>query len=58
MNNITEHIKTRRSVRTFDGRSLDNSIKEQLIAFAKNIQNPFNIPVEFKVLDAKENVCA
>lgn len=55
MRNIAEHIKTRRSVRTFDGRTLDESTKEQLLSFAKGIQNPFNIPVEFKFLDAKKD---
>ncbi len=54
MNNIAEHIKARRSVRTYDGRALDESTKEQLLIFAKDIQNPFNIPVEFKLLDAKK----
>ncbi len=55
MKNVTELISTRRSVRTYDGRTLDESTKEQLIIFAKEIQNPFNIPVEFKFLDAKKD---
>ncbi len=55
MNNITEHIKARRSVRTYDGRAIDESTKEQLLIFAKDIQNPFDIPVEFKFLDAKKD---
>lgn len=55
MNNITEHMKARRSVRTFDVRAVDESIKEQLLSFAKDIQNPFDIPVEFKFLDAKKD---
>ncbi len=55
MNNITEHIRARRSVRTYDGRTLDESTKEKLLNFAKDIQNPFNIPVEFKFLDAKKD---
>ncbi len=55
MNNITKHMKARRSVRAYDGRPLDESTKEQLLSFAKDIQNPFNIPVEFKLLDAKKD---
>ncbi len=55
MNHITEPIKARRSVRTYDGRIIDESTKEQLLIFAKEIQNPFDIPVEFKFLDAKKD---
>lgn len=55
MLDITELIKQRRSVRTYDGRTLDESTKEQLISFANKIQNPFNIPVDFKFLDAKKD---
>ncbi len=54
MNNITELIKTRRSVRIYDGKELDESTKEQILSFINGVQNPFNIPVEFKFLDAKE----
>lgn len=55
MKNVTELISTRRSVRSFDGRTPDENTKEQLLIFAKEIQNPFNIPVEFKFLDAKKD---
>ena len=55
MKNITQHIEARRSVRTFDGRALEESTKEQLLSFAKEIHNPFDIPVEFKFLDAKKD---
>lgn len=55
MKNITELIRQRRSVRTYDGRTLDESTKEQLLSLTKDIQNPFNIPVEFKILDAKKD---
>ena len=54
MNNITEHIKSRRSVRTFDGRELSKNDLEKLSAFAKTIENPYKIPVEFKFMSAKE----
>lgn len=55
MNNITEHIRARRSVRTYDARTIDESTKKHLLSFAKNIQNPFDIPVRFKFLDAKRD---
>ena len=55
MNNITEHIKNRRSVRTFDDRELSKADIEQLASFAKTIQNPYKIPVDFKFMNAKEH---
>lgn len=55
MNNIAELITKRRSVRTYDGRALDESTKEQLLSYANAFQNPFNIPVQFKFLDAKKD---
>ena len=54
MNNIKEHIKNRRSVRTYDGRELDKNRIEKLIAFANTIENPFNIPVKFKLMKKKQ----
>lgn len=55
MNNITEHIKNRRSVRTFDGRELSEADIEKMASFAQTIENPYKIPVEFKFLNAKEH---
>lgn len=55
MNNIKEHIKARRSVRNFDGRPLDEHTKSQLMAYAKDIQNPFGLPVAFNYLEAKRD---
>jgi len=55
MKNMMEQIKARRSVRSFDGRTLDENTKEQLLSFAKEIRNPFGIPVEFKFLEAKKD---
>ena len=43
------------NVRAFDGRVLDEVTKEKLVSCIKEITNPFDIPVEFKFLDAKEN---
>lgn len=54
MNNIAEHIKSRRSVRTFDGRELTKTDIEKLTSFAKTIENPYRIPVDFKLMNAKK----
>ncbi|MBR5478931.1 MAG: nitroreductase [Clostridia bacterium] len=54
MNNIKEHIKNRRSVRSFDGRELAKTDIEKLTSFAKTIENPYKIPVDFKFMNAKE----
>ena len=55
MNHISKQIKERRSVRTFDGCTVNEATKDQLISFAGNITNPWNIPVTFKFLDAKKD---
>lgn len=55
MHNIAELIKERRSVRTYNGRTLEVNTKEQLLAYAETIQNPFGIPVVLQLLDAKED---
>ncbi len=55
MKNVIEHIKARRSVRTYDKRILDEGIKADLLNFMQKIDNPFHIPVECKYLEGKEN---
>ena len=52
---MIEAMKARRSVRTYSGQTLDDKVKAQLMDFAENIENPFGIPVEFRVLDGKEH---
>lgn len=54
MNNITELIRQRRSVRTFNGQELKKDDIDKLCSFMKTIENPYEIPVEFKVMNAKE----
>ena len=54
MNNM-ELIMTRKSVRTFDGRPLTAEDKEKLCAYIATIRNPYDIPVEFVLLDAKDH---
>ncbi len=48
-------IRTRRSVRTFDGTPLREDDKAKLLDYMKDIPNPFGIPVQFIYLDAKEH---
>lgn len=55
MENIADIIRSRRSVRTFDGRELDSQEKEKLSSFMANIDNPYDIPVNFKMMGAQEN---
>ncbi len=49
-----ELILTRKSVRTFDGKPLTDEDKEKLSAYISTIKNPYDIPVEFVLLDAEE----
>ena len=55
MYNVTETIKTRKSVRSFDGKMLSAQELEKLSNYAETIVNPFGLKVEFKFLDAKEH---
>lgn len=54
MENIKELIRSRRSVRTFDGREVSEEDLQKLSSFMAKIENPYGIPVEFKLLDAKK----
>lgn len=53
--NMTELIRTRKSVRTFDGRMITAEDRDKLCAYLETIRNPYDIPVEFTLLDAKEH---
>lgn len=52
---MIEAIRNRRSVRTFDGRKIDESLMKQLQEYALQIENPWSIRTELVFLDAKEN---
>ncbi len=54
MKHITEQIQNRRSVRTFEPKPLETEDIQKLTAFMETIENPYGIPVEFKLMDAKE----
>ena len=52
---IMELIRTRKSVRTFDGRALSGEHLDKLRTFLADVPNPYGIPVTFALLDAKEH---
>ena len=55
MNDLMEIIKSRKSIRTFDGSTLSDMHRQILEDHMKDIPNPFGIPAEFVLLDAKEH---
>lgn len=55
MENITEWICRRRSVRAFDGQALRAEDMDSLRTFIETIENPYALPVAFEMLSAKES---
>ena len=52
---IKDIIRSRRSVRTFDGRALSAEDQAALETCIKDMQNPFGVPVTFRLLNAREH---
>ncbi len=52
---IMETIRHRRSVRTFDGSALRPQDAEKILSYARQIENPYGIPVSFTLLSAREH---
>lgn len=52
--NMIDIIKTRKSIRTFDGRDISKEDREKISSYVASITNPYEIPVKFIILDAKE----
>ena len=52
---MMEMIRNRRSVRTFDGAALRREDARRIIDFAEKVENPYDIPITWKLLDAKKN---
>ena len=50
---VAELIRRRRSVRSFDGSALRPEDAEQILDFAKKAENPYGIPIEWRLLSAK-----
>ena len=53
MEHIAELIRARKSVRTFDGTPLREEHRTKLAQYLSHIDTPFDIPMEFRMLDAK-----
>ena len=51
MMNTLELIRTRRSVRTFDGRAIRPEDSQKIMDFAEKVGNPYDIPITWKLLD-------
>ncbi len=54
MHNIDALVRGRRSVRTFEARPVNQQDLEQLCAFLAEAENPYGLPVEFKLLDGSK----
>ena len=54
-NSIKDVIRKRKSVRTFDGKSLLPEDRQKLEEYVKTLDNPFDVPIEFRFLNAKEH---
>ena len=52
---MQEVIKRRRSVRTFDGTALRKEDAQKIMDFAENAENPYGIPIIWKLLDAAKD---
>ena len=52
---ILEVIRSRRSVRTFDGTERRVEDVQKILEFAETVENPYDIPITWKILDAKKN---
>lgn len=55
MASVMELIESRRSVRSFDGRELEPEDLAALKEFMGRLRNPFDVAVEFRLLDAEEH---
>ena len=51
MKALEESIRSRRSVRTYDPRPLSAQDREALCAYMEKIENPYGLPVEFRLLE-------
>lgn len=54
MKNTDALVRGRRSVRTFDERPISLQDMNNLCTFMEKIDNPYALPIEFKLLDAKK----
>ncbi len=52
---MMDNIRSRRSVRTFDGKDLKPEDAQKIMAFAEKVEDPYDIPIAWKILDAKKD---
>ena len=52
---VTEQIRGRRSVRTFDGAALRQQDADAILNFANKVENPYALPIQWKLLDRKKD---
>ena len=55
MENLAQVVQGRKSVRSYDGAALRPEDRSRLETFLSGIETPFGIPMEFRILDAKEH---
>ena len=53
--NTLELVKSRRSVRTFDGKAPDKETVMDIMQYAHNVANPYSLPITWKVMSAQKN---
>ncbi len=51
---VSDLIRQRRSVRSFDGKPLSVEDRSALEAYTASQKNPFSVPITFRLLDVKE----
>ena len=49
--NVEQAVRDRRSVRSYDERPLSPADREKLCTYMKNIENPYGLPVELRLLE-------
>lgn len=55
IHNVFDAIRERRSVRTFDGTALRQEDAQKIMDFAAAVQNPYEMEIIWKLLDAKKS---
>ncbi len=55
MSSFRELIQSRKSVRTYDGNPLSAEDREKLEGYIASVSSPFQVSVDFRLLDAKAN---
>ena len=53
--NTLEAIRSRRSVRTFNGTALSPEDGKKILDFAETAENPYGLPITWKILDARKH---